>query len=396
MKRIRPGKFLLSVFLLFAVSLSFCACGESTPDVTETEKPGTSADKQTETETNAETETDVPKGISAVYPKNGETVSLLTAQMTDWAKNYRSGKLDKVFDYTEKCEPVPVVLQWENADDALYSHVMIADNDKMENALIYLCSTPDVTVEDLYTDQTYYWQVIAEYGDRTERSAVFTFDTMYSPRTVAIDGVSNARDIGGYKTEDGKRIKRGIIYRGADFEHITENGINKLVNVLGVKTELDLRSNTNKGPSVLGEGINYISTTGPWYGNSLEEDYKKELVKELRVFTDADNFPVFFHCSLGRDRTGTLAFLLEALCGVSKNDIYMDYEVSFFSDCGGYVDTSAPSYMTKTVLDGFRKTVQSYSKNGTLAEATRAFLINIGMTDAELDLIRANLLEEAG
>ena len=52
--------------------------------------------------------------------------------------------------------------------------------------------------------------------------------------------------------------------------------------------------------------------------------------------------------------------------------------------------------MTKTVLDGFRKTVQSYSKNGTLAEATRAFLINIGMTDAELDLIRANLLEEAG
>ena len=53
MKRIRPGKFLLSVFLLFAVSLSFCACGESTPDVTETEKPGTSADKQTETETNA-------------------------------------------------------------------------------------------------------------------------------------------------------------------------------------------------------------------------------------------------------------------------------------------------------------------------------------------------------
>lgn len=392
MKRKRPVRSFVSVLLLAAMTLSFSGCGEKPDEDTETTtaKPGETTEKATETES----VTEPPKEIAAVYPKNGETVSLLNEEMTKWAKNYRSAKLDKIADLTEKCEPVPVVLRWENADGALYSHVLISDDEKMENPTVYLCSTSDVAVFDLFADETYFWQVAAEYGDRTERSAVFSFTTMYAPRTVAIDGVSNARDIGGYKTEDGKRVKRGVVYRGADFARITEDGINKLVNVLGVKTELDLRSNTNKGPSVLGEGIKYVSVSGPWYEHSFENDYKKDLAAELRVFADADNYPVYFHCSLGRDRTGTLAFLLLALCGVSKNDITMDYEVSFFSDCGGYVDSAVPSSMTRNNLDGFRKTVQSYAKDKSLSEATRAFMLSLDLTDAEIDAIRANLLEE--
>ena len=84
----------------------------------------------------------------------------------------------------------------------------------------------------------------------------------------------------------------------------------------------------------------------------------------------------------------------EALCGVSKNDIYMDYETSFFSDMSGYDDKTAPSAMV-SVLDTFRQTVQKYAKGRPLSEATRAFLIELGMTEAELDAIRANLLEDA-
>ena len=38
---------------------------------------------------------------------------------------------------------------------------------------------------------------------------------------------------------------------------------------------------------------------------------------------------VFFHCAVGNDRTGTLAYLLEGILGVSKNDRYNDYELSY-------------------------------------------------------------------
>ena len=388
-------KKIISIICLLSVCVSvLCSCGdgeaqtiaEESVSVTETE-----AKMDTETETEPAHER---KPVSAVYPENGAEISLLSDEMTEWVQKYKPSKLDKIYDHTEKCEPVPVVFRWDD-DGALYSNVFIADNAEMNGAAVYLCNTPSLTVTDLYTGYEYFWQVVSEYEDMTLSSEVFSFTTLSTPRTVAVDGVSNVRDIGGYKTADGKQIKRGIVYRGADFEHITDKGVEKLVKELGIKTELDLRERSNGGPSPLGEDINYIAVSGPWYDKSFLFGYQNDLLRELRVFVDADNYPVYFHCSLGRDRTGTLAFLLEALCGVSKSDIYMDYEVSFFSDMGGYDDSTAPSGMT-AVLETFRKTVQNYAKGKSLYEATRAFLLDLGMTDGELDAIRSNLLEDAG
>ncbi|MBR5632533.1 MAG: tyrosine-protein phosphatase, partial [Clostridia bacterium] len=52
-----------------------------------------------------------------------------------------------------------------------------------------------------------------------------------------------------------------------------------------------------------------------------------------------DNYPIYLHCSLGRDRAGTLAYLISALVGVELIDLQRDYETSFFSVTG----TSAAS-----------------------------------------------------
>ncbi len=387
-------KAVLFLLLLSVCAGAFGACGDGAETTAADDKTDVTV---TETETQTETETEAVKErkpVAAVYPENGAEISLLTEEMTKWVKKYKPSKLDKICDFTEKCEPVPVVLSWDNTDGALYHNVFVADNAEMKDAAVYLCNVPSLTLCDLYTGYEYYWQVVSEYEDTTVKSAVFSFKTLASPRTVAIDGVSNARDIGGYKTGDGKQIKRGIVYRGADFERITEAGKNKLVKELGIKTELDLRERTNRGPSPLGDDINYVAVSGPWYDKAFINGYQNDLLNELRVFADADNYPIYFHCSLGRDRTGTLAFLLEALCGVSKDDIYMDYEVSFFSDMSGYDDSTAPSAMVN-VLDTFRQTVQNYAKGRSLSEAARAFLLELGMTEAELDAIRANLLEDA-
>lgn len=48
----------------------------------------------------------------------------------------------------------------------------------------------------------------------------------------------------------------------------------------------------------------------------------------LRVFANKDNYPILMHCIHGKDRTGILAFLLEAICGVSLEDIKNDYALS--------------------------------------------------------------------
>ena len=84
--------------------------------------------------------------------------------------------------------------------------------------------------------------------------------------------------------------------------------------------------------------------------------------------------------------------MLLALLGVEEDQVYMDYEVSFFSDMGGYDDKTAPSYMVKQ-LDSL-KSIVSPGKKKPLYDKARAYLLKLGLTDAELDAIRANLLEE--
>ena len=43
------------------------------------------------------------------------------------------------------------------------------------------------------------------------------------------------------------------------------------------------------------------------------------------IFGNKDNYPIVMHCSIGTDRTGMLAFLINSLLGVSEEDLYKDY-----------------------------------------------------------------------
>ena len=382
---------IIAVTLTAAALVSLFACGDGKPAEqtekltgTESKKEETTMEEMTETVT----ETQAPEP-AAIYPEEGSVVSLLNDQMTEWLKKYKKGKLDKTCDYTEKCEPVPVCFSWgENAD---YTHLLISEKADMSDPSIFLCTGDSLEVEDLLPGTEYFWQTVGSKDGEKVRSEVHSFKTLQTPRTVYIPGVSNVRDLGGKITSSGKRVKYGMVYRGADFAHLTDEGIKKAVDILGIKTELDLRNRIANGKSPLGDGVKYISVTAPYYGLIADQSYKEDLLTELRVFADAGNYPVYFHCSLGRDRTGTLAFLLLALLGAKPDDIFADYEISFFSDIGGYVDTTAPSYMVQQ-LDATRTMVSSSVKK--LETNTRAYLIGLGMTEEELDAIRANLLED--
>ncbi|MBR5060093.1 MAG: tyrosine-protein phosphatase [Clostridia bacterium] len=331
-----------------------------------------------------------------ITPDTQFPVTLLSDEMTDWVVNYEPCMLDEICDWSEKIAPEAPTFMWETEAGALYTHLFISTSSDMSDPVIYLTDKNTLAVEELFMGTTYYWQTRTEYDDKVVVSPVYSFTTLYAPRTVALEGGSNVRDIGGYYSKDGNyRVKQGLVYRGADFAHITQNGIDKAVNILGIATELDLRGVDTSGVSPLGASVNYISVSAPWYDGIFSDTERIPYFDdEIRVFADSANLPLYFHCSLGRDRTGTLALFLLAICDVSEEDIIMDYEASFFSSLGGYEDKTSPSYIVTNNVIGFIERLKTNTGEDNVNDAARTFVKSLGITDAEIAAIRANLMEE--
>lgn len=330
--------------------------------------------------------------------KNGSTVVLLQGYFLDYVSNYTRYGSEATYDGTDQYAPAPVTLSW-SCGAADYYTVKLSLDPALTASEYFVTFDQRLVLEDLLMGKTYYYQVIAHRGDTAVKSRIFSFQTAYLTRTIEVPGVSNTRDFGGYLTEDGKhRIRQGLIYRGGQLEEISVDGIEKMLYTYGIKTDLDLRGYT---ASPLGKTVNYVGVSAPYYLGSngiLAESYKEALITEIRTFADPANYPIYVHCALGRDRTGTLCFLINALCGVGESDLYMDYEASFFS-VKGCQDNNTPRHMIDasfTPLFDYINTYPCAGENPTLADRTEAFFKEyLGITQAEIDSIRSILLKDA-
>ena len=143
----------------------------------------------------------------------------------------------------------------------------------------------------------------------------------------------NVRDLGGW-TCDGGTVKYGLLIRGG---RISAADRAVLVGQLGVQHEIDLRGKEGR-PSYDGD----VATESPlgsdvWFTIADKAaSYALTPVATwqlyLRCVIDAVTHrePVYFHCTAGADRTGTLACVLEGLLGMSQSDIDKDYELTCF------------------------------------------------------------------
>lgn len=347
----------------------------------------------------------------ALLPVNGSTFCLANDRIRNWYEgyNYKTTDTDAHWLESDIFTPNVPVLKWSVGEEAKYYKVYIANNSGFNSAQCYLTNLCELSIERLYVDITYYWYVDAVYGTYTVRSEVFTFTTAKTPRTVYIDGVSNSRDLGGYTTIDGNRIKQGMIYRSAKLDDITEFGKYALVNVLGVKTDLDLRgtrtSDGNGGyysdPKYVTQPVaelNHISVAAPWYSTGengiwYDEFNKDELAKAIKVFADINNYPIIFHCSLGRDRTGTLALVLGGLLGLDENTLIMEYELSVFSYWGAYGSTKYNNGLRNSIHDTYLYIENNYNGD-SFSEKVEDFLLDIGVTADEIVSIKDIMIEE--
>jgi len=176
------------------------------------------------------------------------------------------------------------------------------------------------------------------------------------PRHIDFDSVPNFRDLGGYRTRDGRAVAWRRLFRSAALHAMSRPDVARLKEEICPRAVIDLR--TPREPTKQRE-ISLLGEMGARYHNvpfrpASHDDVKQEtelfrdatdmgelylyrirqpelgqkLADSLELIADRNNHPLVFHCSLGKDRTGVLAAMLLAAAGVIDEDIVHDYTLS--------------------------------------------------------------------
>ena len=301
---------------------------------------------------------------------------------------------------TDRSKPISVSYTWENgAEPAVQSanveFSLTEDFSVIERTETFKEGKSSCAVYNLQTGAQYYFRinVTLENGDVITNQG--GLETEKSPRMLFLDGGNNARDIGGWKTESGKVIKQGVLYRGSEIDggkntgHVdfclTTTGIAQL-RALGIKTDFDLRAESVKVSeySVLGEDVERTFYNAYHYQSALTAEAAPTTSKIFKDLAKPEKYPVYLHCTHGVDRAGTAVFILEALLGVSEDDLIRDYELSAFYYNYAHVHRNMNNGGT---IMGLLEELKKY-EGESLSAKTANFLQSIGVTTEEIDSIR--------
>ena len=291
-------------------------------------------------------------------------------------------------------KPVSLQLSTVGSVASMYK-IEIADNAQFNNAQVeyfdYASGTFDF--KHLYVNTKYHYRVTA-YTNGGVVVETGSFTTADTPRILSIDGLTNVRDIGNWMTDSGKRIKQGLLIRGTEMDgavekgyYLTNEGLSDMLNIYGIKFDMDLRSESETlirsggHRDTLGSRVEHKYYDMVMYGGIFDDKVNgPEIVKA--VFTDLanpNNYPMYLHCTYGCDRTGTVCYLLEALLGVSRGDCLKEYGLS-----------NMPIELIRKVETGLAE----YGPNLTLKEQTELYLMSCGVTMDQINSIREIFLGE--
>lgn len=284
----------------------------------------------------------------------------------------------------------------ENAD---FSNAHVSEiNGTYENGMITSNKTSTICVPG----KTYYWKVLGRYGDiALGGGKIYIKDVPV--RWINIDGVDNVRDMGGWKTESGKTVKYGKIYRGSRFDNITDIGVNT-IKALGIKTDIDIRSTAewDSHGAVEKTGLKYyFFDTSAHYDYVLgsgdaEKEIRQNYPEMFKLLADESNYPIYLHCNFGNDRTGSMAFILNGLLGVTYEDLTRDYELTSFAfeydnrwRGDGIGGTFGPN-------DLIQHNISNSNVDGRWGMMNKAFMESKYCTDGKLSTAIENFLLDRG
>ena len=296
-------------------------------------------------------------------------------------------------------DPEPVNLAWDytvpsGKTVSRYDVVIGKEADLKDGYTVKGTAEKSLDVYNSYLGDNYF-KIVANFSDGTNDSSAikkYTVDNVY-PRNLKIDGMTNCRDMGGARElEDGGYIKQGLIYRTSGThswgnghavvtDTITNAGKEELLNHLGCKTEINVNNNGSNQVGV----ANFVDAY-MYYDNGKHHMFRntEPLKRVFHALADKDNYPVFYHCRIGTDRTGFVAIMLSALLGVSENDIYQDYLFSNFGNIQEkrYIGEKAGRDNILKYMDDLK----TYPGE-KLQNKAYNFLLSIGIPAEELDNI---------
>ena len=256
--------------------------------------------------------------------------------------------------------------------------------------------TSEQELMNLVPNSTYHYTVTGSDGTAVAEGAFKTTGSIH--QVYFSHKVRNGRDLGGWKTKDGKTVVYRKLYRGGAVK-IDDAG-KKEWRALGIKAELDLRDAGSASKSPVGSDIAFICPGFPHGYKGMMRDYASG-VKDCFVFIAKclrENKPVFIHCSAGRDRTGTIALLTLGLLGVSEGDLGKDYELTYFSpeDWSMSYDSSGKAFYDHTrnvsTFRGACEYVWSFGGK-TFAESVEKYLLSIGVPQQDINEIKTQMVK---
>lgn len=257
--------------------------------------------------------------------------------------------------------------------------------------------------------------------------------TRYAPNWIELEGVVNVRDVGGLPAADGRTIRPGVLIRSADLTGLTEADVVRLVDELGVRRVVDLRTDVEVSSSEPGllhgqpdVEIRHLSLypdtlaeqdtpdpVVPWAGERPAagrdpqvssylrylDQRPDSIVAALRAIAEPEGATVV-HCAAGKDRTGVVVALALALAEVPREVIAADYAhtqsqiaaiLEMLARSPLYLrDTSNPDGVPPASADKMLAVLEGIdAEHGGVA----GWLAEQGWTDADTQRLRARLLD---
>ena len=272
--------------------------------------------------------------------------------------------------------------------------VFLSDDSLTKGSRVYYTVSDNGKIYNLIPNQVYRWEIA---DDENAYGYVKTTDAR---RIINAGDIRNVRDLGGLpidSDDDGNAdgtVKYGKLFRG--FHLGTNQSDVDILENLGITEELNV---TNSDYS----GEKRISTykkvsTNYWYAykndpndpNELTNynEARKNVVTAMEDIINDQN--IYFHCTYGTDRAGTVAYILEGLLGVQEEARNQDFELSVFAgriDRSRYYDKKGSNdrryvYMhnliptSQDIYQWFMAGSQNTTSDQQLVEAFRAKMIN--------------------
>jgi protein-tyrosine phosphatase len=169
-------------------------------------------------------------------------------------------------------------------------------------------------------------------------------------RSIALAGPLNFRDLGGYRTADGRQVKWRHVYRSDSLHHLTPEDGRRLAN-LGIVSALDFRDDDELGRIGIGHlgelAIHHVHLPTEDKTRQSQQGAEWQLVKTavqaylymldygaptygtaLKLLAEPGTLPAVYFCMAGKDRSGIFSAVLLGLLGVSDDDVVADYALT--------------------------------------------------------------------